>query len=119
MSSINLEEMLEFHTEKKAKGTLALWEVDDPSRFGVVEFRENRILQFQEKPERGTELSNLINAGTYLLEPEIIELIPPKEKYQLKGISIQKLLEKIYLVFLSKDTLLMQEHQLLILKQIN
>ena len=84
VSSINLEEMLEFHTEKKAKGTLALWEVDDPSRFGVVEFRENRILQFQEKPERGTELSNLINAGTYLLEPEIIELIPPKEKISIE-----------------------------------
>ena len=84
VSSINLEEMLEFHMEKRAKGTLALWEVDEPSRFGVVEFRDNRILQFQEKPEKGTELSNLINAGTYLLEPEIIELIPPNEKISIE-----------------------------------
>ena len=76
--------MLEQHIKTKAKGTLALWEVDDPSRFGVVEYNNNEILQFQEKPEKGTELSNLINAGTYLLEPEILEMIPSNKKESIE-----------------------------------
>ena len=84
VSSIDLNKMLEQHTKTKAKGTLALWEVKDPSRFGVVEYKNGEILQFQEKPERGTEVSNLINAGTYLLEPEILEMIPPNQKISIE-----------------------------------
>jgi len=84
VSSINLEKMLQQHIETKAKGTLALWEVDNPSRFGVVELKNGEILQFQEKPEKGTELSNLINAGTYLLEPEILEMIPQNQKISIE-----------------------------------
>ena len=84
VTSIDLTEMLEQHIKTKAKGTLALWEVDDPSRFGVVELNDGHILQFQEKPEKGTEISNLINAGTYLLEPEIIEMIPPNKRISIE-----------------------------------
>jgi mannose-1-phosphate guanylyltransferase len=84
VSSIDLNKMLEQHTKTKAKGTLALWEVNDPSRFGVVEYKNGEILQFQEKPKRGTELSNLINAGTYLLELEILEMIPPNQKISIE-----------------------------------
>ena len=84
VTSIDLTEMLEQHIKTKAKGTLALWKVDDPSRFGVVELKNGEILQFQEKPEKGTELSNLINAGTYLLEPDVLEIIPPKQKISIE-----------------------------------
>jgi mannose-1-phosphate guanylyltransferase len=84
VTSVNLEIMLEQHNKTKAKGTLALWEVHNPSRFGVVELKNSKILQFQEKPEKGTELSNLINAGTYLLEPEILEMIPPNQKISIE-----------------------------------
>ena len=84
VSSVDLNKMLEKHIKMKAKGTLALWEVDDPSRFGVVELKNGQILQFQEKPESGTELSNLINAGTYLLEPEVLETIPPNQKVSIE-----------------------------------
>ena len=76
VTSINLEQMIEYHNSRKAKGTLALWEVDNPNRFGVVKLVRGEILEFQEKPPKGEELSNLINAGTYILEPEIIEMIP-------------------------------------------
>lgn len=84
VTSVNLNKMLEQHIKTKAKGTLALWEVDDPSRFGVVELKNGEILQFQEKPEKGSELSNLINAGTYLLEPELLEIIPPNQKISIE-----------------------------------
>tara|TARA_B100001250_G_scaffold308396_1_gene270302 strand:- start:209 stop:1165 length:957 start_codon:yes stop_codon:yes gene_type:complete len=84
VSSINLTSMLEQHIRTEAKGTLALWKVEDPSRFGVVEYKNGEILQFQEKPESGTELSNLINAGTYLLEPEILQMIPANKKISIE-----------------------------------
>ena len=52
--------------------------VDDPSSFGVVEQDDDgRILRFVEKPAPGTEPSNLINAGTYVFEPSVLDRIPP------------------------------------------
>ena len=84
VTSINLDEMIEYHKSKKAKGTLALWEVENPNRFGVVKLVKGEILEFQEKPPRGEELSNLINAGTYILEPEIISIIPENEKISVE-----------------------------------
>mgnify|MGYP001280446442 FL=1 len=84
VSSIDLEKMLKYHYSKSAKGTLALWEVDNPNRFGVVKYVNGEILEFQEKPQKGEEVSNLINAGTYILEPEIIEMIPKGEKISIE-----------------------------------
>ena len=72
VSSINLEEMLEQHIKENAKGTLALWEVDDPSRFGVVELKGNKIMQFQEKPEKGTEVVRARNFGNDTAKSENI-----------------------------------------------
>ena len=78
LTSLRVEEMLAAH---KAGGTLAsisLWEVEDPSRFGVADFDSSstRIRRFQEKPPREEAYSNLINAGTYLLEPEVFDRMP-------------------------------------------
>ena len=84
VTSINLEKMIEYHESRKARGTLALWEVDNPNRFGVVKLVKGEILEFQEKPPKGEELSNLINAGTYILEPEIINMIPANKKISIE-----------------------------------
>jgi mannose-1-phosphate guanylyltransferase len=78
LTSLRVDEMLHAH---KAAGTLAsisLWEVEDPSRFGVADFdsASTRIRRFQEKPPREEAYSNLINAGTYLLEPEVFDRMP-------------------------------------------
>ena len=78
LTSLRVDEMLRAH---KAAGTLAsisLWEVEDPSRFGVADFdsESTRIRRFQEKPPREEAYSNLINAGTYLLEPEVFDRMP-------------------------------------------
>ena len=78
LTSLRVDEMLVAH---KASGTLAsisLWEVEDPSRFGVADFdsTSTRIRRFQEKPPREEAYSNLINAGTYLLEPEVFDRMP-------------------------------------------
>jgi mannose-1-phosphate guanylyltransferase len=49
--------------------------VDDPSAFGVVEMADERITDFQEKPSREEARSDLINAGIYVFEPEILDHI--------------------------------------------
>ena len=74
VSSVDVNQLLNYHQEKKASITLSLWHVDDPSRFGVCGLDESgMITRFQEKPEPGTEFSNLINAGCYLIERDVLE----------------------------------------------
>jgi len=75
--SIDLNDMLRFHRSHGGIGTMALWQVDDPSAFGVVaRDQRGRITEFQEKPGPGEALSNSINAGVYIFEKEILDHIP-------------------------------------------
>ncbi len=84
LAEIPLKRMHKFHSDMDAMVTVALHQVKDPTRFGVVEFDENsRIKRFIEKP-RIEAPSNWINAGIYLMEPEIIELIPSNKKVSLE-----------------------------------
>jgi mannose-1-phosphate guanylyltransferase len=84
-TNLNFTNMLRFHKKKKAKVTIALTPVDDPTRFGVVEVDcDQRIHRFIEKPKREEAPSNLINAGTYILEPEILERIPGDRKFMFE-----------------------------------
>lgn len=77
LTDINLERLVAFHKEKKALMTIALAEVNDVSEFGVVVTDENgRIIGFQEKPKPTEAKSNKVNAGIYVLEPEILDMIP-------------------------------------------
>lgn len=80
-TDIDLKDMLQFHRQKKAKVTIALTPVEDPTRFGVVEIdKEQRVRRFVEKPSRDQVMSNVINAGVYILEAEVVKGIP-KGKY--------------------------------------
>ena len=77
VSSLDFSSMLTQHKEMKTMGTLALWEVEDPTRFGIVGIDENRyVTKFKEKPGPEEVFSNLINAGSYILEDEVFELMP-------------------------------------------
>lgn len=76
LKDIDLEEMYQFHKQSKALVTIALTTVTDPSAYGVAKLSGNRILEFVEKPEAGKAPSNLINSGLYMIEPEIIDMIP-------------------------------------------
>ncbi len=78
LDSLDLVAMREFHRRKRGIGTLALWKVSDPRHFGVMDMTGDRISRFVEKPPTREEApSNLANAGTYLLEPEVFDYIPP------------------------------------------
>lgn len=76
-TSLDLTAMREYHQQKGALGTLHLIKVEDPSAFGcVVSEDSGRISRFVEKPPKGEEPTNEINAGTYLLEREVLDMIP-------------------------------------------
>jgi mannose-1-phosphate guanylyltransferase len=76
-TDLNLTEMLRFHENKGAKVTIALTPADDPTRFGVVETDTNqRVTRFVEKPKREQVTSNMINAGVYIIEREILDRVP-------------------------------------------
>lgn len=76
LKEINLEQMLAAHRKSGGLATLALRSVEDPSMYGVARLDGNQILEFVEKPKREEAPSNLINAGFYLMEPAVLEMIP-------------------------------------------
>lgn len=82
ITDINLSDLLSFHRSHGAIATMAVKEVGDPSRFGVVVTdRAGKIESFQEKPAAGTEKSKLANTGIYVFEPEVFEWIPEGQFY--------------------------------------
>jgi mannose-1-phosphate guanylyltransferase len=80
-AEINIDAMKKVHESSDALATIALHEVDDPTRFGVAKLDEqSRIREFVEKPRLADAPSRLINAGTYLLEPGAVDRIPQGRK---------------------------------------
>ncbi len=94
-ADVSYSEMLKLHKEKKATATIALHTVQDPSRYGVAELVEgSRIKRFIEKPPREKAPTNLINAGAYILSPEILKRIPEKRHISLEREVFTKLAEE-------------------------
>lgn len=93
VASFDVGALVEAHRSHGAKVTMALWEVDDPSEFGIVglsatpagevdgDLRSGFIRRFLEKPAPEEAFSNVINAGLYVLEPEVFEHVPVGEKF--------------------------------------
>jgi NDP-sugar pyrophosphorylase family protein len=95
LTSLNLRAMREYHHEKGGIGTLHLIRVEDPSPFGcVVHDANGRVTEFVEKPAKGHEPTNEINAGTYLLEREILDFIPPDENVSIERATFPEVIAK-------------------------
>jgi mannose-1-phosphate guanylyltransferase len=78
LTDIDLTEQIAQHERTGAKATLALVPVDDPSAYGLVHLQDDRAVKdFVEKPSSDTIDTNLISAGAYVLEREILDLVPP------------------------------------------
>ena len=85
MTDLDVGALVGAHRALGAEATVHLISVDDPSAFGVATVGEgNRISDFVEKPAPGTEPSNLINAGTYVFEPSVIDRIAPGERVSIE-----------------------------------
>ncbi|MEE9323545.1 MAG: sugar phosphate nucleotidyltransferase [Candidatus Aenigmarchaeota archaeon] len=76
LKNINIMDMHESHKKNRALATIALTTVNDPSQYGVAKLEGSRIIEFVEKPKKDKAPSNLINAGFYILEPEVADMIP-------------------------------------------
>lgn len=82
LTDFNLQKIIDFHADHKAKATITLTSVKDPLQFGVViTDKEKRITQFLEKPGWGEVISDTINTGIYVLEPEVLKYIPEGENF--------------------------------------
>lgn len=80
LTDFDLSAVLRFHQERRAQATITLTPVKDPLQFGVViTDKEHRITKFLEKPGWGEVFSDTINTGIYVLEPEVLDLIPEGE----------------------------------------
>jgi mannose-1-phosphate guanylyltransferase len=78
LTDMDLTAQLAQHEATGARGTLALVPVDDPSSYGLVRLEEDRsVREFVEKPPADQIDTNLISAGAYILEREVVDLIPP------------------------------------------
>ncbi len=76
LKDIDIEDMYNFHKENKAKITVALTTVENPSFYGVAAMKGNKIIRFVEKPKKEDAPSNLINSGLSIWEPSVLEQIP-------------------------------------------
>ncbi len=85
LTDIDLTALAAWHVEKRAMGTIYLTPVEDPRRYGLVRLRaDGSISDFLEKP--GAEFAGpaLINAGVYVLEPEVLEMIPAGRMFSIE-----------------------------------
>ncbi len=85
MTDLDLQAMLAYHRERQSKITIALTPVEDPTQFGLVEMDANhQVTRFLEKPRVEEITTNLINAGTYIIEPEMFRYVPPNQFYMFE-----------------------------------
>jgi NDP-sugar pyrophosphorylase family protein len=79
-SEIDLNEMFEFHKKSNAVCTIAVISAKEPANFGNVTLQGDKVVDFVEKPKLGKEKSYLINAGIYIMEPDIFNKVSSKHK---------------------------------------
>jgi mannose-1-phosphate guanylyltransferase len=99
-TDIDLGRMMRLHEENKAVASLALTPVEDPTIYGVVETdSEGRVRRFTEKPSRDRVTTNMINAGIYSLEPDILNHIAPDTFSMFERDVFPPLLEKGQVIY--------------------
>jgi len=95
LTDIDLSEMIQRHKEIKPKVSIALTPVENPTIYGVVETdARGRVKRFVEKPTRDEVTTNMINAGIYILEPEVFRAIPAGTHFMFEHNVFPLLLEK-------------------------
>jgi len=82
ITDFDLSKAFEFHRENRAAATMVLTRVPNPLQYGIVLTEpDGRIARFLEKPSWGEVFSDTINTGIYILEPEVLSLIPAKKNF--------------------------------------
>ncbi|MGH2812603.1 MAG: sugar phosphate nucleotidyltransferase, partial [Actinomycetota bacterium] len=86
LTDLDLGRVLAWHQERAAAATLVLKRMQDPLEFGIVMTSpDGRIERFLEKPSWGQVFSDAVNTGIYVLEPEVLDLIPNDRPYDFSA----------------------------------
>lgn len=94
-TDLDISAMIDLHRKRKAKATIALTPVDDPTQYGLIETDDEvRVLRFLEKPRWNEVTTDTINAGTYVLEPDVLARIPPGAKVSIERETFPLLLDE-------------------------
>jgi len=95
LSDIPVDHLLELHRDKGGLVTIALVPVEDPSAYGVVPTDGyGRVKAFIEKPAPGTAPTNFINAGTYIIDPAVLDMIASDRRVSVEKEIFPLLVEK-------------------------
>ena len=85
LSGTNLAQLIERHQNSDALATIMLTSVEDPTAYGLVEVDHDMVVhRFLEKPAADEVTTNLVNAGVYVLETEVLEMIPPGREVSIE-----------------------------------
>ena len=85
LTDLDLTALMDLHEQRGATATLALHPVDDPSAYGLVRRKEDgEIVEFLEKPDPKQIDTDEINAGAYVLERSVLDLIPSDREVSIE-----------------------------------
>jgi len=95
LTQVDLASVIALHRERKARATIVLTPVDNPSAYGLVETDERgNIQRFLEKPNADEITCDTINAGIYILEPETFDRIPKDTPWSIERSFFPSLIER-------------------------
>jgi mannose-1-phosphate guanylyltransferase len=98
--NFDFQDLLKTHEKYGGTGTIASRSVKDPSRYGVliIDEKTQKIERFLEKdeyhPDKNNKESMPVNAGVYVLEPEIFSFIPPRKKISIEKDTFPKVAQE-------------------------
>jgi NDP-sugar pyrophosphorylase family protein len=85
LTQVDLRRLIDFHRSRRARATIVLTPVDNPTAYGLVETDSaSNIVRFLEKPKPEEITCNTINAGIYVLEPDTFDRIPPDVAWSIE-----------------------------------
>ena len=95
LTQVDLRSVIALHRERKAKATIVLTPVDNPTAYGLVETDAGgNILRFLEKPNPDEITCDTINAGIYILEPDTFDRIPKDTAWSIERSFFPSLIER-------------------------
>jgi NDP-sugar pyrophosphorylase family protein len=105
LTDLDVAALVEFHREWGAEGTIALTRVADPSAYGLVPTGpDGRVQAFVEKPLPEETVTGAINAGTYVLEPSVLDRIPEGRAVSIEREVFPAMVEKGSLYAVASDS---------------
>ena len=95
LTQIDLAAVIRLHRERRAKATIVLTPVENPSAYGLVETdADGNIQRFLEKPTPEEITTDRINAGIYVLEPDTFDRIPSEVSWSIERSYFPSLIER-------------------------